>query len=190
MVKCADCGYLAVRHLETRELREAEGNYRDTGEIPRDLNRPKHLYEEVPLCFEHLRIFDPQQCASAAGRQEALQAEIGPCVGFTEWHHGFTPKEHREMLDRRQMLEWQAGQEKARLEWERAERAADRQVQKSIAKIAAVGVAIAIIAIVVGTFATARYAGTTVNVPTPIAVQTAPPVATATPTTIVTPISG
>ena len=104
MVKCAECGFLAVRHRETRDLREAEGSYRDTGEIPRDLNRPKHLYEEVPLCFERLRIFDPQQCASVAGRQEELQGEIGPCVGFTEWHHGFTPKEHREMLDRERIV--------------------------------------------------------------------------------------
>ena len=104
MVKCADCGFLAVRHLETRDLREAEGSYRDTGEIPRDLNRPKHLYEEVPLCFERLRIFDPQRCTSAAERQEVVQEEIGHCVGFTEWHHGFTPKEHRELLDREYRL--------------------------------------------------------------------------------------
>jgi hypothetical protein len=115
MVKCSECGFLALRHLETRDLREAEGSYRDTGEIPRDLNRPKYLYEEVPLCFERLRMFDPKQCESAAGRQEVLQGEIGPCVGFTEWHHGFTPKEHREMLDRQRLLEWQAEQEAKRV---------------------------------------------------------------------------
>lgn len=115
MVKCAECGYLAVRHLETRDLREAEGDYRDTGEIPRDLNRPKHLYEEVPLCFERLRTFDPQQCTSAAARQEALQREIGPCVGFTKWDHGFTPKEHREAADREKFRNWQAEQEAKRV---------------------------------------------------------------------------
>jgi len=130
MVKCAECGYLAVRHLETRELREAEGTYRDTGEIPRDLNRPKHLYAEVPLCFEHLRIFDPHQCASATGRQGVLQAEIGPCVGFTKWDLGFTPKEHREMLDRQRLLEWQAEREDDDRKWHAKQREEDNRIRR------------------------------------------------------------
>ena len=34
--------------------------------------------------------------------------------GFTRWQQGFTPKEHREMLDRERMQEWQAKQDAKR----------------------------------------------------------------------------
>jgi hypothetical protein len=105
MVRCADCGFLSLRHLETRELREAEGDYRNTGVIPRNITLPKHLYEERPLCFQQLVTFDPEQCKSPEDRLAAIQQERGDCRGFTEWKQGFMPKEHREMLDRQWMIE-------------------------------------------------------------------------------------
>jgi hypothetical protein len=146
MVKCADCGFLSVRHLETRELREAEGSYRETGEIPRDLNRPKQLYEDVPLCFGRLRSFDPAKCGSAADRRDALQMEIGSCVGFTEWHHGFTPKEHREMLDGKELRDWQAAREDADRKWRKDQ--ADSERRWRLAQLLVFGLAGGIIALV------------------------------------------
>ena len=44
-----------------------------------------------------------------------------PCLEFTKWELGFTPKEHREMLDRKWMVERER-------EW----READRQIQQEI----------------------------------------------------------
>jgi hypothetical protein len=150
VVKCSDCGYLAVRHLETRELWEAEGGCRETGEIPPDLNRPKNLYDEVPLCFERLRFFDPEQCASPAGRKEAQQMEIGPCVGFVKWQHGFTPKEHREMLDRKELLKWQAKREDDDRQW-RADQARGERTWRWIQVLVfgVMGAAVAIVAAVI-----------------------------------------
>lgn len=39
------------------------------------------------------------------------------CALFTEWHQGFTPKEHQEMMDRKAMLEWQTKREDADKKW-------------------------------------------------------------------------
>jgi hypothetical protein len=36
---------------------------------------------------------------------------------FTNYQQGFTPKEHKEMMDRKEMLEWQAKREEADREW-------------------------------------------------------------------------
>jgi hypothetical protein len=125
MVKCAECGFLAVRLRQERILAEAEGNYRETGELPVEFpGKQYYVYEEVPLCFERLRQFSLHQCRSTVGRQEVLQQDIGPCVGFTEWRQGFTPKEHREMLDRREMRDWQEKQD--------AKRTSDRRLDALI----------------------------------------------------------
>jgi hypothetical protein len=35
-----------------------------------------------------------------------------------EWHQGFTPKEHQEMIDRDKMLKWQADREDADKKWQ------------------------------------------------------------------------
>jgi hypothetical protein len=32
------------------------------------------------------------------------------CESFTKWHQGFSPKEHREMMDREEWRKWQASQ--------------------------------------------------------------------------------
>ena len=36
---------------------------------------------------------------------------------FTEWQLGFTPKEHREMLDRKEWRDWQERQRKEDKHW-------------------------------------------------------------------------
>jgi hypothetical protein len=61
MVKCADCGFLAQRKIATRELRDAEEEFRKTGTVPHQStgfefppagldNSPDYVYEIVPLC--------------------------------------------------------------------------------------------------------------------------------------------
>ena len=39
------------------------------------------------------------------------------CQEFTKWRQGFTPKEHREMLDRKDFREWQEKQRKSDRWW-------------------------------------------------------------------------
>ena len=49
--KCADCGFLAVRHRETRQLLDAEDKLRWAGEMPTPLDSRGYIYDEWPVCF-------------------------------------------------------------------------------------------------------------------------------------------
>ena len=129
MVKCADCGFLAQRHVETRELRDAEESLRKSGKIPLDwgdhLYRPLSdpappVYESPPLCAE-LQIEFPEKNAF-----EAIQEER-ECPAFMKWHPGFLPKEHREMLDRERMLQWQRDRENEDRRWRDEQRKEERR---------------------------------------------------------------
>ena len=102
MVKCLDCGYLAARNVRTRLLDETEWATRLTGETIRSIHEP-------PLCFMR-NIFPLTEYISHNGEFDtesiriALQKER-ECIQWIEWTMGFTPKEHREMMDRKFMAE-------------------------------------------------------------------------------------
>jgi hypothetical protein len=86
--KCADCGFLAVRNIYSRGLEEAEKTFRDTGAQP----------------------------TTVTHNTDGTLIIIG-CDEFTEWQQGSSPKEHREMMDRKEMLKWQADREDADKKW-------------------------------------------------------------------------
>lgn len=48
---------------------------------------------------------------------QVIQKERECGESFTEWQLGFTPKEHREMLDRQEFLKWQARQRNEDKRW-------------------------------------------------------------------------
>jgi hypothetical protein len=107
--------------MATRELRDAEEEFRKRGTVPHQstglefhpvglLNSPDYVYEIVPLCAQ-LRIEFTNR-----NRLEEIQREWD-CPDFTPWHPGFTPKEHQEMLDRQWRLEWQRKQEDKNHRW-------------------------------------------------------------------------
>ena len=110
MVKCADCGFLALRSGRS-ELLEATASFRQSG-------TPEHLREldlyMQPLCFARafnlqaeIRELDQQRSETEPHRQSL--AVIGlerPCKRYTEWQQGFTPKEHQEKLDRDSDRRW------------------------------------------------------------------------------------
>ena len=112
MVRCQDCGFLAPRNRQTRELVEVEGdvrhernslrNIRTDHVIPGTGNLPT-IYEIVPVCFMQIANFAEEM----VGVQEAAAAisKERDCQAFTPWRQGSTPKEHREMLDRKWMLQ-------------------------------------------------------------------------------------
>jgi len=62
---------------------------------------------------------------SALEFKDAINEEI-ECESFMEWRQGFTPKEHREMLDRERLLKWQAEREEEDRKWREEQRKADR----------------------------------------------------------------
>ncbi len=133
MVRCADCGFLAVKNLTTRALEEVEEGFRKRGVIPLSEVRPSYgRHEDLPLCFvgrhEDLPLcfvgrHDLQWEIKSTGKQDktvvitVINDERQCGEAFTEWKLGFTPKEHREMLDRAEWLKWQERQRRDDKRW-------------------------------------------------------------------------
>ncbi len=95
-VKCEECGFLCIR--EGGHLMEADAEYRKivTGGGLESRAAPLCFARAFPLAQEYeeaLRV--KKYPVWALG--EVLRKER-PCLSFTPWHQGFTPKEHREML--------------------------------------------------------------------------------------------
>ncbi len=128
MVKCADCGYLAVRNAESFRLEEAIAEYRESGFSYLGEPYIGILLEGSPLCFA--RSFDltkeiayefakgGKSAADFTGIRKSVQHCIKEglvkerdCAQYTKWQQGFTPKEHREMMDRERRQEWETKQE-------------------------------------------------------------------------------
>lgn len=66
MVKCVDCGLLAARNYQTRELEELEATFRKTGEpvvraqplpMPEYISTLGSRHEREPLCFAQAPAF-------------------------------------------------------------------------------------------------------------------------------------
>ncbi len=117
MVKCADCGFLTARNLQTRQLEEAEAIFRDKGK-PAIIHDKDSLlgmgsrHEGEPLCFAqaydlrsefmaHTLKNNPKYTTSDNQSIYAVIHEARKCKCFVSWQQGFTPKEHREMIDRK-----------------------------------------------------------------------------------------
>ncbi len=114
MVKCADCGFLTLRDNTTGLLVEVEDDYRVSGRVPPiDAYRSYHNY---PICFAMACDLLPE-VEQAAQKQfvedgndwgeyvlEVITKErdcptADKAIRYTKYQQGFTPKEHREMID-------------------------------------------------------------------------------------------
>ena len=137
-VHCKDCGFLAIRRKETREIVEVEGQIRHAAEFPGEPMYSKFLvwkdptYESRPLCFarEHHLDVAPLEREAEHERESRFMVMIGAtrdCDSFTPWIQGFTPREHREMLDRKLILDWQEDQAKKDREWRERQADDDRK---------------------------------------------------------------
>ncbi len=100
-VTCDKCGFIGVRNIKTRELEEAEDNQRETGQpILTRINslgdtEPRH--EKVPECLVQLQDFAKPPFLPLFYMQLPRQ-----CPQFIKWQKGFSPKEHKEIMDRQQ----------------------------------------------------------------------------------------
>lgn len=130
MVRCADCGYLAVRKLATREICEAELRLRKSWDMPAHGNYS--LYDAFPLCF----VLAPEleKGLIAGGKENVLrmiQREHN-CEAFTPWMNGHTPKEHQEMIRELEHRKWQEKQEEKMRDWQASQRREDLARQETI----------------------------------------------------------
>ena len=180
MVKCADCGLLALRNRITGQLDEAEESFRETGEMPQrrrpGVTMAQHAYEffeypyrSLPICFaraarldkevagvteefeqripeqtarEHLERYEnvaqPKEVATVVSRDRQ-------CDEFTEWHQGFSPKEHREMLDRKLIVDREDERDKESRGWQAAENRSNRRWRFAEFVVAVLAVAVVLI---------------------------------------------
>lgn len=199
MVKCRDCGFLAVRMRATHEtparLIEVEDDYRSKGAYDES-------YDRVPICFmrkadlrweigEWTKKFDAATKADQAMREPltnqlwAIIDRERECDGYTDWLRGWSPREHLEM----QMLEeqrnelrrqaeadqvWRERQDTAEREWRSQESAATRREHRILlgALIAAIVIPI-IAAIIEGSLGSTEIIVPALE-PPPIIVEPAP----------------
>src|ERR1700694_4175901 len=119
MVKCSECGYLALRNLETVALAEADSMFREIGRPiePSNALPLNSAFDFFPICFSQ-QINFVQEFSDAGAKRHPVEGEPNPygviaaiinaereCTKFTGWQQGFTPKEHREILDRQWMTD-------------------------------------------------------------------------------------
>jgi hypothetical protein len=118
MAKCAECGFLAILNEETGELQETQWLIRQDGVLA------------SPLCF--MRVYDlwaesntPRGNYDFTSRTSSLivatlQKER-ECNQFVKWQQGFSPKEHREMIDREKQDKLEAEIRASNKRWHIAE---------------------------------------------------------------------
>jgi hypothetical protein len=122
VVKCSECGLLALKRFGGFELVEANSEFREDGS-----NFPiGAINERFPVCF--VRRFDLEsECSENEQKsfpkrdypysvKEVIQRER-PCELFTPWRIGFSPKEHREFLDYQMEKEWREQRLQEDREW-------------------------------------------------------------------------
>jgi hypothetical protein len=115
MPKCAECGYLASRNYESRELEETELGTRNGEAIVISLSTGMPIYE-LPVCF--MQVIDLRyEFKNDTPQITPVIQQSRECNEFVKWKQGFTPKEHREMIDRQWMQKHQEEHEKADKEW-------------------------------------------------------------------------
>lgn len=130
---CRDCGFLAMRTFETRQLVEADEDVRVFGRVPPNPTNKSYIFLEVaPLCFA--QAWNLREQFNSIGEADLISTEDIPappegwsgnaqrfitliskerdCSAFIRWVQGFTPKEHLEMKERHQLQEWQADLQK------------------------------------------------------------------------------
>lgn len=123
-VRCADCGFLAARHKDTRQLLDGEPMLRDRGYLP-----ATH-YDEHPVCFANkVKFRSPEEMGISTNEDKRKEKLHHPrdCDGFTPWRIGFTPKEHQEMLLSEKAIELQRAEQAADRAWRDAQAERDHQ---------------------------------------------------------------
>lgn len=74
-----------------------------------DLPVTEYAFQQTPVCFARKADFQEElRTRYSVGRERivALLSQERNCSAFTPRQQGFTPKEHREMLDRRWERKW------------------------------------------------------------------------------------
>ena len=132
MVKCQDCGFLSLRKHATQELIEATEYTRQQGVL-----KPDGQCEMVPVCFVKAFNFS-KESQPRSGADENNQERVRiftterDCNSWVEWQQGYTPKEHKEMLDQEALRKWQEDRRESDRKFEEEIRDGERKWQASV----------------------------------------------------------
>ena len=121
-VQCRDCGFLALAKRYEGTLVEATNDYRHSGtptpsgqNIEDVLSRPICFMRKLDMRAEFEAVLKkPVSEEESRGIKNPNPDQVLPIIersrrcddGFTPWQLGFSPKEHREMLDRKWERKW------------------------------------------------------------------------------------
>lgn len=125
MPKCADCGFLSIRHHNSRRLDEVEAITRATGKLPPEL--PEEQHEDAPICFVQAYNLKAEMVSSRPEAFIAVLQNDRDCDRFNPWQQGFGPKEHVDMMQQQALLEWQRAREEAEREWRERQAAQEHE---------------------------------------------------------------
>ncbi len=134
-VRCTDCGFLGLRHMEFGELNEVDESFRQSGN-QRAVPGKGVVVMTPPVCAKDLLPFpsDTRQFLDVMNAERT-------CDGFMKRRTGCSPKDHRQIeMDQfireetarreRELRDWQAEQRKLDLERQQKQRAEDLDRQE------------------------------------------------------------
>lgn len=140
MVKCADCGYLGVRHIENQTLVSPGEEQRRTGSPPTIEQggtiggRTLPVLDTRPVCAVRAFPLDEELLASVSAK-DVMQKDR-PCGRSTPWIPGLTPKEHIDMIATQAMLDANLKAQKEQAQRERDWRKEDMKIASDNLKAA------------------------------------------------------
>jgi hypothetical protein len=126
MAKCSECGFLALRNRKNNNLDEADSDFRKKGMVTQvwdDQGRnPHRLYRDIPLCFAGSKYLSEQLNNLTEPNNPFKQVSLvitkeTDCKKFIDWLQGFTPKEHKEMIDEQWKLKQETERRKNDRKW-------------------------------------------------------------------------
>ncbi len=135
MERCDKCGFLATKTLaEVGQGSRTAGNIE--GSIP-IFNPSSGRDVDGPICFMQAEDLQAELNKISNTSAEAIVLSLitkeRDCSSFKQWIMGFSPKEHREMIDREKMLKGQTEREEADKQWrEKQEKNADRRHKENL----------------------------------------------------------
>ena len=117
MVKCFDCGFLCAYRGSERAFVEASMDVRTRGQGLDDPGvaavepSPGRGQETFPHCFVRAASLPTEIPQTPGGTVRHVICKERDCPSFTPWRQGFSPKEHREMIDRKEIQDWKERQQ-------------------------------------------------------------------------------
>jgi hypothetical protein len=105
-VRCIDCGFLAGRSHQSERLIAIDARIRKGGMDGLGVIKTRSAYETMPICFEMAA--DLMSEANENDRPNSILVAIEKkrrCDSFAQWRCGYTPEDHKAMIERMAVLE-------------------------------------------------------------------------------------